>query len=53
MRDPALRPYTDMNFRGFDLDYPDVDRAKEFLREWKQFDEKGDAPQLFNGAIRE
>ena len=46
VRDPALAPFTDMNFRGFDLDYPDVDRANEFLREWKEFDEKGTAPQL-------
>jgi DNA-binding beta-propeller fold protein YncE len=46
VRDPALRPYTDMNYRGFDLDYPDVERAKEFLREWKGFEEKGPAPQL-------
>ncbi len=45
-RDPALAPYTDMNYRGFDLNYPDVDRASEFLREWKGFEEKGDAPQL-------
>ena len=35
VRDPALRPYTDMMFRGFDLDYPDGERAHEFLREWK------------------
>jgi hypothetical protein len=35
-----------MNYRGFDLNYPDVERAKEFLREWKEFDEKGSAPQL-------
>jgi DNA-binding beta-propeller fold protein YncE len=46
VRDPALAPYTDMNYRGFDLDYPDVDRATEFLREWKNFEEKGNAPQL-------
>jgi DNA-binding beta-propeller fold protein YncE len=46
VRDPALRPFTDMNYRGFDLDYPDLDRTREFLREWKQFEEKGEAPQL-------
>lgn len=46
VRDPALSPFTDMNFRGFDLNYPDVDRANEFLREWKQFDQQGNAPQL-------
>ncbi len=46
VNDPVLAPYTDMNFRGFDLEYPDVNRAKEFIREWKEFDAKGQAPQL-------
>jgi DNA-binding beta-propeller fold protein YncE len=46
VRDPALRPVTDMNYRGFDLNYPDLDRTREFLREWKGYDEKGEAPQL-------
>ena len=46
VNDPVLAPYTDMNFRGFDLHYPDVNRAKEFIREWKEFDAKGQAPQL-------
>jgi DNA-binding beta-propeller fold protein YncE len=46
IRDPALRPYTDMHYRGFDLNYPDLSRTREFLREWKQFDEKGEAPAL-------
>ena len=46
VKDPALQPYEDMDFRAFDLDYLDMDRAKEFLREWKGFEEKGEAPQL-------
>jgi DNA-binding beta-propeller fold protein YncE len=46
VRDPALKPITDMNYRAFDLNYPDVERSKEFLREWASFDQKGDAPQL-------
>jgi DNA-binding beta-propeller fold protein YncE len=46
VKDPALQPYEDMDFRAFDLDYPDMNRAKEFLREWKGFEKKGDAPQL-------
>ena len=46
-RDPSLTPVTDLNYRGFDLEYPDVDRAKEFLREWSGFEAKGQpAPQL-------
>ncbi|MBV8553883.1 MAG: bifunctional YncE family protein/alkaline phosphatase family protein [Acidobacteriaceae bacterium] len=44
--DDALKPYVDMNYRGFDLEYSDVDRAKEFMREWNDFDAKGQAPQL-------
>jgi DNA-binding beta-propeller fold protein YncE len=35
-----------MNFRSFDLEYPDVNRANEFIREWKEFDAKGQAPQM-------
>jgi DNA-binding beta-propeller fold protein YncE len=46
VRDPALQPYTDMNYRGFDLEYSDIDRAHEFIREWKDFDSKGQAPEL-------
>jgi DNA-binding beta-propeller fold protein YncE len=46
VRDPALQPYTDMNYRGFDLEYSDIDRAHEFIREWKGFDAKGQAPEL-------
>jgi hypothetical protein len=46
VRDPALRPFTDMNYRGFDLNYPDLDRTREFLREWKEYEAKGEAPQL-------
>ena len=45
-RDPALAPYMDMNYRGFDLEYSDVDRAKEFIREWKEFEARGQAPQI-------
>jgi DNA-binding beta-propeller fold protein YncE len=46
VKDPSLIPYVDMNYRAFDLEYPDVDRAKEFIREWKEFDAKGQAPSL-------
>jgi DNA-binding beta-propeller fold protein YncE len=44
--DPALVSHVDMDYRGWDLQYPDVDRAKEFIREWKEFDAKGEAPNL-------
>ena len=46
VHDMALQPNVDLNYRGFDLEYPDVERAKEFIREWKEFDAKGQAPQL-------
>jgi hypothetical protein len=46
VKDRALVPYVDMNYRGFDLEYSDLDRAKEFIREWKEFDATGTAPQL-------
>ena len=46
VKDRSLTPYVDRNYRGWDLDYPDVDRAKEFAREWKQFDTDGKAPAI-------
>ncbi|MFL6416543.1 MAG: alkaline phosphatase family protein, partial [Bryobacteraceae bacterium] len=46
IHDQALVPYTDMDYRGFDLDYPDVNRAKEFIREWQQFEAQNKTPQL-------
>jgi DNA-binding beta-propeller fold protein YncE len=46
VKDPALAPYVDMNYRSFDLEYPDVDRAKEFIHEWKEFDAAGKVPQM-------
>jgi YVTN family beta-propeller protein len=44
--DPQLVPVTDMRYRGFDLDYPDVERAKEFIRELQGFEKSGSMPQL-------
>jgi YVTN family beta-propeller protein len=46
VRDPILAPVTDPNYRGFDLDYPDVDRAKEFIGELADFEKSGSMPQL-------
>lgn len=46
VNDPVLLNNIDMNYRGFDLEYSDIDRAKEFMREWADFDAKGDAPQF-------
>jgi DNA-binding beta-propeller fold protein YncE len=44
--DGAIANDVDMNYRGWDLDYTDVNRAHEFIREWQEFDAKGQAPQL-------
>jgi DNA-binding beta-propeller fold protein YncE len=42
----GLNTVTDLNYRSFDLDYADSDRAHEFLKEWNQFAAQGDAPAL-------
>lgn len=43
-RDPQLAPYTNMSYRGFDLDYPDVDREQVFAAELKQWEAAGKMP---------
>jgi hypothetical protein len=45
-RDPQLAPYTNMNYRGFDLDYPDVEREKVFASDLKQWEAAGKMPAL-------
>ncbi len=46
LKDRSLTGHVDMNYRGFDASYPDVKRVQEFVREWKDFDAAGQAPQL-------
>jgi DNA-binding beta-propeller fold protein YncE len=46
VRDPALAPVTNTRYRGFDLDYPDVERARVFLEDLKQFETSGNMPRL-------
>jgi DNA-binding beta-propeller fold protein YncE len=46
VNDASLKPYVDMKYRGWDLDYLDSEREKEFAREWKQFDTDGNAPAI-------
>jgi YVTN family beta-propeller protein len=46
VRDPILAPVTDPNYRGFDLDYPDIERAKEFISELSDFEKDEKMPQL-------
>lgn len=46
VRDPQLAAHTAMNYRGFDLTYSDVERAKVFLADLKAFEAKGEFPNL-------
>jgi YVTN family beta-propeller protein len=46
VRDPALAPHTSTRYRGFDLEYPDVDRAKAFLEEVGEFERSGRMPRF-------
>jgi DNA-binding beta-propeller fold protein YncE len=45
-RDPALLPVTNRHYRGFDLGYPDVERAKTFLKDMQQFEASGQMPKF-------
>jgi len=44
--DPSLQGITNLRYRSFDLDYPDVERAKVFLDDVKQFESTGQMPRL-------
>ncbi len=44
--DPALRPLTDVYFRGYDQNYPDLWRYNEWKREFDQFVANGNLPDL-------
>ncbi len=46
VRDPSLAQHTNMDFRGFDLDYPDVERVKVFLRDLEEFERRGRMPRF-------
>lgn len=46
VHDAQLAKVTCMEYRNFDMDYPDVERIKPFLREVAEFDKKGEFPQL-------
>ena len=46
VRDPVLAKVTNKFYRGFDLAYPDVERAKTFLAELKDYEQKNQMPQL-------
>jgi YVTN family beta-propeller protein len=44
--DPALEKITNKNYKGFDTDYPDVERAKVFLDDLRQFEASNAMPRL-------
>ena len=46
VRDASLKPVTNFYYRGFDLKYPDVERAKVFLLDLVQFDVNNNLPRL-------
>lgn len=46
VKDPQLAPHTAMQYRGFDMDYTDVERAKVFLAELKEYEAKGKFPRF-------
>jgi len=46
IQDPALKTITNMKYRSFDLGYPDVERARTFLEDVKQFEASGTMPNL-------
>ncbi|HEX4593294.1 MAG TPA: alkaline phosphatase family protein [Bryobacteraceae bacterium] len=46
VKDPVLAKVTDMQYRGWDLGYPDVKRAEAFLRDLAQFENTGTLPAL-------
>ena len=50
--DPVLRNVTNLHYRSFDLDYPDVERAKVFLGDLAEFESSGDMPRLIVMRLR-
>jgi YVTN family beta-propeller protein len=46
VRDPILAKVTNRYFRGFDLEHPDVERAKVFLAELAEYEKSGTMPRL-------
>jgi DNA-binding beta-propeller fold protein YncE/phospholipase C len=46
VNDPVLAKYSDPDYQPWNLDYPDVDRAKEFISELHEYEQMGTFPQL-------
>jgi DNA-binding beta-propeller fold protein YncE len=45
-RDPQLAPCVNLDYRGFDLEYRDVDRERVFEAELRQWESSGQMPRL-------
>jgi Phosphoesterase family len=45
-QDKNLEKMSDSHYRGFDLDYSDLDRVKEWQREFGAFVKQGNVPQI-------
>ncbi|PWU07610.1 MAG: hypothetical protein C5B51_09750 [Terriglobia bacterium] len=46
VHDPILARVTNRYYRGFDLDFPDVERARIFLAELAEYEKTGTMPRL-------
>ncbi len=44
--DPGIKRFTDRAFRGPDPSYPDVERARAFLRDLERMEQAGEMPRL-------
>ncbi|MBK9169937.1 MAG: hypothetical protein IPM24_21090 [Bryobacterales bacterium] len=44
--DPAILPYTNPKYAGYDPAFPDVERARIFLEELARFEKEGSLPRL-------
>jgi len=46
VKDPVLDKVSDKDYPPYNLDYPDIERAQEFIKELKGFEASGRFPQL-------
>ncbi len=46
VHDPVLAKYTNRMYRGFDLEYPDIERANVFLKDLADFERGNNMPRL-------
>ena len=46
INDPVLMKATNRAYRGFDTNYPDVERAKVYLADLAEFEKSGEMPRL-------